>query len=213
MFSHARLTYTEVAAALYDQDAATRKKLKSLLPQLENLDALYRVLAKARLKRGAIDFETLETQMIFDDNGKIARIEAYARNEAHKVIEECMLAANVCASNFLKERGHAALYRVHEGPTAERLLKLRDFLGGFGLQIGGGDSPSAPAGISRGRMSSPVTTPSSRAPSVTTTRRWPPRIRRTTRAKGSSAPTLSTGRARSRAGRSSGSASVSRATW
>jgi len=143
MFSHARLTYTEVAAALYDQDAATRKKLKSLLPQLENLDALYRVLAKARLKRGAIDFETLETQMIFDDNGKIARIEAYARNEAHKVIEECMLAANVCASNFLKERGHAALYRVHEGPTAERLLKLRDFLGGFGLQIGCGDSPSA----------------------------------------------------------------------
>ncbi len=143
MFSHARLTYTEVAAALYDQDAATREKLRTLLPHLRNLDDLYRVLAKARLQRGAIDFETLETQMIFDDNGKIARIEAYERNEAHKVIEECMLAANVCASDFLKKQSHPALYRVHQGPTPERLLKLRDFLGGFGLQIGGGDSPTA----------------------------------------------------------------------
>ncbi len=143
MFSHARLTYTEVAAALYDKDAATRDKLAVLLPHLENLDALYRVFAKARKQRGAIDFETLETRMIFDDNGKIARIEAVQRNEAHKLIEECMLAANVCASIFLHEKSHPALYRVHQGPTAERLLKLRDFLGGFGLQIGGGAEPCA----------------------------------------------------------------------
>ncbi|MFA6311392.1 MAG: ribonuclease R [Sterolibacterium sp.] len=143
MFSHARLTYNQVAAALYTKNPSERTQLGALLPHLENLDALYRVLAKARLKRGAIDFETLETQMIFDDNGKIARIEAYERNDAHRVIEECMLAANVCASDFLKRRGHAALYRVHEGPTAERLLKLRTFLGGFGLQLGGGDEPKA----------------------------------------------------------------------
>jgi ribonuclease R len=143
MWSHARLTYTEVAAALYDKDAAALEKIGELLPQLENLDALYRVLAKAREKRGAIDFETVETRMIFDDHGKIERIEPYERNDAHRVIEECMLAANVCASDFLQEREHPALYRIHEGPTPERLTKLRTFLGTFGLQLGGGDDPQA----------------------------------------------------------------------
>jgi ribonuclease R len=143
MWSHARLTYTEVAAALYDKDAAALEKIGALLPWLENLDALYRVLVKARAKRGAIDFETVETRMIFDDHGKIERIEPYERNDAHRIIEECMLAANVCASDFLKEREHPALYRVHEGPTPERLAKLRDFLGTFGLQLTGGDDPQA----------------------------------------------------------------------
>ncbi len=143
MFSHARLTYTEVAAALYDKEVAAREKLAPLLPHLENLDALYRVLAKSRKKRGAIDFETAETRMLFDDHGKIERIVADERNEAHRLIEECMLAANVCASDFLKSHRQVALYRVHEGPTLERLKKLRDFLGSFGLQIGGGESPGA----------------------------------------------------------------------
>jgi ribonuclease R len=143
IWSHARLTYTEVAAALYGKDAATRERLAPLLPHLENLDALYRVLAKAREKRGAIDFETVETRMVFDDNGKIERIEPYERNDAHRLIEECMLAANVCASDFLKERGHPALYRIHEGPTPEKLVKLRDFLKTFGLSLGGGDEPHA----------------------------------------------------------------------
>ncbi len=141
--SHARLTYTEVAAALYEGDAATRRRLAPLLPHLEHLDALFRVLVKAREQRGAIDFETVETRMVFDDHGKIEKIEPYERNDAHRVIEECMLAANVCASDFLKERGHAALYRIHEGPTPERLTKLRDFLGTFGMQLGGGESPTA----------------------------------------------------------------------
>ncbi len=143
MFSHARLTYTEVAAALYDKDADTRARLGPLLPHLEVLDLLYRQLAKERVKRGAIDFETVETRMIFDDHGKIERIEPYERNDAHRLIEECMLAANVCASEFLREREQPCLYRVHEGPTPERLVKLRDFLGTFGFQLGGGDSPKA----------------------------------------------------------------------
>ncbi len=143
IWSHARLTYTEVAAALYDKDAVALAKIGPLLPYLENLDALYRVLQKARAKRGAIDFETVETRMVFDDHGKIERIEPYERNDAHRIIEECMLAANVCASDFLKEREHPALYRVHEGPTPERLVKLRDFLGTFGLQLGGGEEPHA----------------------------------------------------------------------
>jgi len=143
MFSHARLTYTEVAAALYDKDVAARRKLAPLLPQLENLDALYRMLAKARAKRGAIDFESVETRMIFDDHGKIARIEPATRNDAHRIVEECMLAANVCASDFLKQREHPALYRIHEGPTPEKLTRLRDFLATFGLSLGGGDEPHA----------------------------------------------------------------------
>jgi ribonuclease R len=143
MWSHARLTYTEVAAALYDQDEPTRHKLGPLLPWLENLDALFRVLVAAREKRGAIDFETVETRMVFDDQGKIERIEPYERNDAHRLIEECMLAANVCASDFLREREHPALYRIHEGPTPEKLAKLRDFLGTFGLPLGGGEEPQA----------------------------------------------------------------------
>ncbi|WP_126444234.1 ribonuclease R [Sulfuricystis multivorans] len=143
MFSHARLTYTEVAAALYDRDKAALQKIGALLPQLEALDALYRVLQKARTKRGAIDFETLETLMIFDEHGKILRIEPYERNDAHRIIEECMLAANVCASEFLKAHDHPALYRIHEGPTPERLEKLREFLATFGLHLRGGNTPHA----------------------------------------------------------------------
>jgi len=85
----------------------------------------------------------LRRAWFFDDHGKIERIEPYERNDAHRLIEECMLAANVCASDFLKGRKQPALYRVHEGPTPERLLKLRDFLGTFGLQLGGGDDPQA----------------------------------------------------------------------
>jgi ribonuclease R len=143
MFSHARLTYTKVAAALYDQDKAALDEVGSLLPQLQNLDKLFRVLLKARAKRGAIDFETTETRMIFDEGGKIERIVPEVRNDAHRLIEECMLAANVCASDFLQERKQSALYRVHEGPTPEKLEKLRGFLSEFGMGIGGGDEPRA----------------------------------------------------------------------
>lgn len=143
MFSHARLTYTKVAAALYDQDRAALDEVGALLPHLQNLDKLFRVLLKARAKRGAIDFETTETRMIFDDNGKIERIVPEVRNDAHRLIEECMLAANVCASDFLQTRAHPALYRVHEGPTPEKLEKLRGFLTEFGLGLGGGEDPHA----------------------------------------------------------------------
>ncbi|MBM3374224.1 MAG: RNB domain-containing ribonuclease, partial [Betaproteobacteria bacterium] len=87
--------------------------------------------------------ETIETQMIFNDSGKIENIVPVIRNDAHRLIEECMLAANVCTSDFLGQRGHPVLYRVHEGPTPEKLAALRDFLKGFGLQLGGGDMPHA----------------------------------------------------------------------
>jgi ribonuclease R len=136
MFSHARLTYTEVAAALYENDAAARECLAPLLPHLEALDALYRQLAKERVKRGAIDFETVETRMVFDDHGKIERIEPYERNEAHKLIEECMLAANVCASEFLREREHPSLYRIHEGTDAGALDEVARFPRHIRLPVG-----------------------------------------------------------------------------
>ncbi|MGA0024795.1 MAG: ribonuclease R [Burkholderiales bacterium] len=143
MRSHARFTYTEVATILEDTRGAAARRRKALVPHLEVLYRLYHQLAKARSKRGAIDFETIETQMIFDDGGKIENIVPVIRNDAHRVIEECMLAANVCASDFLREHGHPMLYRVHEGPTPEKLEALRDFLKGFGLQLSGGDAPHA----------------------------------------------------------------------
>src|SRR6266704_1403172 len=143
MRSRARLTYTAVAAALADPRGEAARRLKGLLPRLQLLDRLFRALLKAREERGAIDFETVETEFVFDDKGRLARIDRVERNDAHRIIEECMLAANVCASDFLSGRKHPALYRVHEGPTPEKLANLREFLKGFGLQLPGGDKPTA----------------------------------------------------------------------
>jgi ribonuclease R len=142
MHSHARLTYTEVAAMLQDPSAAAPSRLP-LLPHLENLQRLFRVLLAARARRGAIDFETIETQIIFDEHGKIERIVPVQRNDAHRLIEECMLAANVSASDFLQGREHPALYRIHEGPPPEKLEQLQEFLKEFGLHLTGGDDPKA----------------------------------------------------------------------
>jgi ribonuclease R len=141
--SHARLTYTEVAAMLDNDRSAAARRYHALLPHIQHLHRLYRLLAKARERRGAIDFETIETEMMFDAHGKIARIVPVRRNDAHRLIEECMLAANVCASDFLRENDHPMLYRIHEGPTPEKLAALREFLKGFGLQLSGGDDPHA----------------------------------------------------------------------
>jgi len=143
MRSRARLTYTAVAGALADPRGEAARRLKGLLPRLQLLDELFRALLKAREDRGAIDFETVETEFVFDGKGRLERIDRVERNDAHRIIEECMLAANVCASDFLSKRRHPALYRVHEGPTPEKLEGLREFLKGFGLQLAGGDKPTA----------------------------------------------------------------------
>ena len=143
MWSHARLTYTAVAEMLADPKGAAAQRHGSLLPHIQNLQRLYQALAKARAKRGAIDFDSVETQMIFDAHGKIERIVPVQRNDAHRLIEECMLAANVSASGFLSGHDRPTLYRIHGGPTPERLLGLREFLKGFGLQLGGGATPHA----------------------------------------------------------------------
>jgi ribonuclease R len=141
--SHARLTYTRVAQALYADPPQPDAETEPLLDRLRLLDEVFRVLLQARGRRGAIDFETVETEIEFDARGKIARIRPAPRNDAHRLIEECMLAANVCASDFLQTRKHKALYRVHEGPTIEKLEALRGFLKSFGLALGGGESPHA----------------------------------------------------------------------
>jgi ribonuclease R len=143
MLSHARLTYNLVAKVLYEKDADAVSSLGHLFPHLQELDRLFRALLKARVRRGAIDFETTETRMEFDEAGKIARIVPEVRNDAHRLIEECMLAANVCASDFLHGNGHPTLYRIHEGPTPKNFGKLRAFLAEFGLALGGGDEPEA----------------------------------------------------------------------
>ena len=141
MHSKARLTYNQVWDWLSEGKAPKEKDW--VMPHLKNLHKLFQVLLKARGKRGAIDFETLETKMLFDEHDKIERIVPTSRNDAHRLIEECMLAANVCASEFLAKRKHATLYRVHEGPTPDKLKALQEFLAEFGLFLTGGDDPHA----------------------------------------------------------------------
>lgn len=136
MKSHARLSYNQVWEWLQQGGNHPFKKELGVLYQL------FGVLQKKRRVRGAMEFETVETQMIFDDNGKIERIEPVVRNDAHKLIEECMLAANVCAADFLLKNKHGALYRNHLGPTPEKLGTLREQLGRLGLSLGGGDKPT-----------------------------------------------------------------------
>lgn len=143
MRSKARMTYTKVYDMLTNPRGETAREHTWLMPHVQHLYTLFKVMLSAREKRGAIEFESSETVMVFNDNGKIDRIEASTRNDAHRLIEECMLAANVCASDFLKAHEHPALYRIHEGPTPEKLEALRTFMGEFGFGIGGGDTPHA----------------------------------------------------------------------
>lgn len=141
MRSHARLTYTEMAAMVVDQDAALRSTHRALTPHLDELYALYQAFRRRREERGTIDFDTTETRIVFGEQRKIKRIEPVVRNDAHKLIEECMIAANVAAAGFLLERKMPALYRVHGGPNTDKLANLRELLGELGLSLGGATKP------------------------------------------------------------------------
>ena len=143
MHSRARLTYTQVYQWLTEPGAAASEPARSLLPHLAQLYTLYKVLFAARERRGAIDFDTVELALEFDEHGKIVRIVPAPRNDAHKLIEECMLAANVCAADFLAKHEQPALYRIHDTPPTDKLAVLREFLGGSALTLTGGDEPSA----------------------------------------------------------------------
>jgi ribonuclease R len=139
--SHARLTYGEVAAAIANARGPEATKHAALMPHLLDLHDVYRVLLKARVRRGAIDFETTETQIVADDSGRIERIVARTRTEAHRLIEEAMLAANVCSADFIQRAKHPSLYRVHEGPTPEKKVLLQNYLKALGLGLSIGDDP------------------------------------------------------------------------
>ncbi len=141
MRSHARLIYDDVAAMLVEGDRVLRERYAALVPHLEELYALYGVLRKMRRKRGAIDFDTTETRIVFGADRKIEQIVPVQRNDAHMLIEECMILANVCAARYLERHRIPALYRVHEAPDEEKLTELREFLAEFGLSMRGGDNP------------------------------------------------------------------------
>lgn len=143
MRSKARMTYTKVADMLQNPNGDNAKEYSHIMPHVQNLYSLFKLMLNQREKRGAIEFESTETMMVFDDNGKIERIVPTGRNDAHKLIEECMLAANVCAADFLHKNEHAALYRIHEGPTPEKLEALRTFMAEVGFGVTGGDKPHA----------------------------------------------------------------------
>ncbi len=142
MRSQARLTYTQVWGWLAEPHTATAPEAKALLPHLTHLHQLYEVLAAARDRRGAIDFETAELAIEFDEHGKITHIVPSPRNDAHKLIEECMLAANVCAADFLIDQKQPTLFRVHEPPPPDKLAALREFLAMSALHLSGGERPS-----------------------------------------------------------------------
>jgi ribonuclease R len=142
MHSAARLTYDEVWGILSGRDAAATRQRQEIVPRLQCLYDLFHILAKQRKVRGAMEFESRETKIICDAAGRIEQIVAKSRNDAHKLIEECMLAANVAAADFLMRSKHPGLYRVHEGPTPEKLERLRTFLRTVGLTLPGGDDPS-----------------------------------------------------------------------
>jgi len=143
MRSHARLTYDQVWQMLSGQSSELRQQYSNVLPVVDELYKVFKVLARQRQHRGAIEFDSNETHIVFDEHKKIKEIVPIQRNDAHKLIEECMILANIQAAAFLEERKIPALYRVHSGPKQDRLTDLRAFLALRGLTLAGGDSPSA----------------------------------------------------------------------
>jgi ribonuclease R len=139
--SKARLTYNQVYAMIEQNDADLQQKYHFVMKPLKELFSVYRILHAARIKRGAIDFDLPETKIVFGEGRKIERIVALQRNDAHRLIEECMLCANICAAQFLLKHECNTLYRNHEGPTSEKLNDLRKFLGELGLKLPGKEDP------------------------------------------------------------------------
>jgi len=143
MHSRARLIYDDVWSWLSAPAKVADPAVRSLLPHLQNLHAVFKALLQTREARGAIDFDTVELAIEFDLHGKISQIVPSPRNDAHRLIEECMLAANVCAAEYLAKHQQPGLYRIHEGPPPDKLAALRDFLGGSALSLSGGNEPAA----------------------------------------------------------------------
>jgi len=141
MRSHCRFTYTKVADIIENVDSHLRKEYKDFVPQLLEMHSLFSVLLKRRKKRGAIDFDTTETRIVFGEDRKIDKIIPLVRNDAHKLIEEFMILANVSAAKFLLKNKIPALYRVHGSPKEAKIEGLKEFLAEVGLTLGGGEKP------------------------------------------------------------------------
>ncbi|GGH56129.1 ribonuclease R [Comamonas phosphati] len=142
MHSHARFTYTEVAAILANTRGPEAAKRSERVQDLLNLHGVYQALLKSREERGAVDFETTETQIVCDDNGRIEKIVPRTRTEAHKLIEEAMLAANVCSADFIEQGGQLGLFRVHDKPSLEKQEILRNYLKAMGVAMSISENPS-----------------------------------------------------------------------
>jgi len=140
--SHARTTYTQVWSALQQPDGPEAQQMGAVLPIVQTAYELYQALAQQRRNRGGIEFDTVETHIVTNELGRIERIEPLVRNDAHRLIEEFMLAANTSAADFVARNKRQGLYRVHEGPTPEKLQALREYLKTLGLSLGGGEEPS-----------------------------------------------------------------------
>jgi len=143
MLSHARLTYTKVSQILEHHDQALTSEYASVLDNLNTLYDLYKALKAERTRRGVMDFDRIESQIVFNDNGKIDDIVASVRNDAHKLIEECMLMANQATAKFLAHNEEDFLYRIHPKPTAEKVETTRQFLTAVGLTLEGGVQPES----------------------------------------------------------------------
>lgn len=143
--SRARLTYTQVAGMIAERgeaDSPVRERFSAVVEDVDRLYDLFKALLHARQERGALDFETVETRILFDAQRKIEQIVPSERTDAHRLIEECMLSANVCAAQLLESSKLPALYRVHDRPSAEKLTNLREFLGELGFHLRGGEKPT-----------------------------------------------------------------------
>ena len=143
MRSHARLTYSEAAAIVVDQDEQTRKRYQPLVPHLESCTGFTGYCAASAKRARAIDFETTETRIVFGTERKIERIVPLVRNDAHKLIEECMIAANVAAARYLERHKMPTLYRIHARPAPDKVTDLQEFLNELGLGLRGGSKPTA----------------------------------------------------------------------
>ncbi len=141
--SHARTTYNQVWETLQQPQGPVARSFSHVTAQIQGLYSVFQLLQLSRKERGAIDFDTVETKIVCNELGRIEKIIGLVRNDAHRLIEECMLAANTCAADFMTRSKHIGLYRVHEGPTTDKLKALREFLRTLGLSLGGGAEPSA----------------------------------------------------------------------
>jgi ribonuclease R len=141
--SQARTTYNQVWETLQQPQGPAARSLSHVISQIQGLHSVFQLLQQSRKVRGAIDFDTVETKIVCNELGRIEKIIGLVRNDAHRLIEECMLAANTCAADFMTRSKHIGLYRVHEGPTTDKLKALREFLRTLGLSLGGGAEPSA----------------------------------------------------------------------